>query len=87
MRIMFAIPLLLLGACQVSKGDNEVSVSYDQNTADNAIADVSNTAGVIAADIGNDVKESADKVKEKADEVQADHDSGDQAANASTNAN
>ena len=56
MRILFAIPLLLLGACNVSKEGNAVRVQYDQNTAQNTAADIGNTAQNIAADIGNDVQ-------------------------------
>ena len=39
------IPLLLLGACQVSKDDNNdtVSVTYNEDVAANAAADVGNT--------------------------------------------
>jgi hypothetical protein len=65
MRIALAIPLLLLGACQVSKGNNEVSVTYNQDVAENAAADVGNTAENIAADIGNDVKNTGEKIQNK----------------------
>jgi len=64
MRILIAAPaLLLLGACNVTKDGNSVTVQYDQNTAENTAADVGNTAQSIAADIGNDVKKTADKVQ------------------------
>jgi predicted small secreted protein len=64
MRILIAIPaLLVLGACNVSKEGNAVTVQYDQNTAENTAADVGNTAQNIAADIGNDVKKTSDKVQ------------------------
>ena len=64
MRILIAAPaLLLLGACNVSKDGNSVTVQYDQNTAENTAADVGNTAQNIAADIGNDVKKTSDKVQ------------------------
>ena len=64
MRIVIAVPLLLLlGACNVSKEGNAVTVQYDQNTAENTAADVGNTAQNIAADIGNDVKRTGDKLE------------------------
>jgi hypothetical protein len=64
MRILIAIPaVLLLGACQVSKGSNEVSVSYNQEVAENTAAAVGNTAENIASDIGNDVKKTSDKLQ------------------------
>ena len=67
MRIALAIPLILLGACQVSKDDNNgtTSVTYNSDVAQNAAADVGNTAQNIAADIGNDVKATGDKIENK----------------------
>ena len=65
MRIALAIPLLLLGACQVSKADNNgtMSVTYNSDVAENAAADVGNTAENIASDIGNDVKRTGEKLQ------------------------
>jgi len=65
MRIAFAIPLLLLGACNVTKDGNAVTVQYDQNTAENTAADIGNTAQNIAADIGKDVQKTGDKLENK----------------------
>ena len=67
MRIMFAIPILLLGACQVSKDDanGTTSITYNSDVAENAAADIGNTAQNIGADIGNDVQRTADKVQNK----------------------
>jgi hypothetical protein len=66
MRIALAIPvLLLLGACNVTKDGNAVTVQYDQNTAENTAADIGNTAQNIAADIGNDVQKTGDKLENK----------------------
>jgi hypothetical protein len=71
MRIAIAaIPLLLLGACQVSKDDQNgtTSITYNSDVAENAAADVGNTAQNIAADIGNDVKNTGDKIQNKVGE-------------------
>ena len=67
MRIALAIPLLLLGACQVSKDDanGTTTVTYNSDVAENAAADVGNTAENIAGDIGNDVKATGDKIENK----------------------
>ena len=66
MRTLIPIAALLaLGACNVSKNGNAVTVQYDQNTAQNTAADVGNTAQNIAADIGNDVKATGDKLQNK----------------------
>ena len=65
MRFLIVIPALLaLGACQVSKDDanGTTSVTYNSDVAENAAADVGNTASNIAADIGNDVKTTGDKI-------------------------
>jgi hypothetical protein len=72
MRIALVVPLLLLGACNVSKDGNAVTVQYDHNTAENAAADVSNTAQNIAADIGNDVKNTGEKIQNKVDNTDVD---------------
>jgi hypothetical protein len=74
MRIAIAtIPLLLLGACQVSKDDNNgtMSVTYNSDVAENAAADVGNTAQNIANDIGTDVKNTSEKVQSKVDNTDA----------------
>ena len=78
MRFALAIPLLLLGACNVSKEGNAVTVQYDQNTAQNTAADIGNTAQNIATDIGNDVEKTGDKLENKIGNanvtVKVDHD-------------
>jgi len=67
MRIALALPLLLLGACQVSKdnANGTTTVTYNSEVAENAAADVGNTAQNVAADIGNDVKKTGDKIENK----------------------
>lgn len=77
MRIaLAAIPLLMLGACQVSKDDQNgtTSVTYNSDVAQNTAADVGNTASNIAADIGNDVKTTGDKIKNTNVNVSVNHD-------------
>src|SRR6478672_12682993 len=65
MRVALIVPILLLGACNVTKDGNAVTVQYDQNTAQNTAADVGNVAQNIAADIGNDVQKTGDKLENK----------------------
>ena len=65
MRIALLVPLLLLGACNVSKDGNAVTIQYDQNKAENTAADIGNTAQNIAGDIGNDVQKTGDKIDNK----------------------
>ena len=74
MRIALAIPLLLLGACQVSKDDNNgtMSVTYNSDVAENAMADVGNTAQNIGGDIANDVQKTGDKIQNKVGDTDVD---------------
>ena len=65
MRILFVVPLLLVGACNVTKDGNAVTVQYDQNKAQNTAADIGNTAQNIGADIANDVQKTGDKIENK----------------------
>jgi hypothetical protein len=67
MRIALAIPLLLLGACQVSKdnANGTTSVTYNSDVAENAAADVGNTLQNVAGDISNDVSNESAKVQNK----------------------
>jgi hypothetical protein len=74
MRILFAIPILLLGACQVSKDEanGTTSVTYNSDVAENAAADIGNTAENIGADIANDVQRTGDKIQNKVDNTDVD---------------
>ena len=67
MRAAIVLPVLLLGACQVSKDENNgtTSVTYNSDVAENAAADIGNTAQNIAADIGNDLQKTGDKLENK----------------------
>jgi hypothetical protein len=67
MRIMLAIPLLLLGACQVSKDDknDSVTVSYNEDVAANTADQASNEISNIAADVGNEIKDTGDKIENR----------------------
>jgi len=70
MRIVLAtaaIPLLVLGACQVSKDNTNgtMSVTYNSDVAENAATDVGNTLQNVAGDIGNDVQKTGDKIQNK----------------------
>ncbi len=82
MRIALALPILLLGACQVSKDDanDSASITYNGDVAANAAADIGNTAQNIAGDLGNDLQETGAKIENKVDNVDVDVD-----ANVQTN--
>ena len=72
MRILFAVPLLLLGACQVSKDDNSTTVSFNEDVAENAAADAGNFAENVGGMIANDVDRTADKVQNEVGDVDVD---------------
>ena len=75
MRLLIAVPLLALAAgCNVSKDGNAVTVQYDENTAENALADVSNTAENVADDIGNDLAATGDRIENRVGNTDVDVD-------------
>jgi hypothetical protein len=74
MRIMIALPLLLLGACNVTKdGNNDtVSLTVNEDLAANTAANVSNDVQNVAADVGNTVENAGDKLKNTDVDVKVD---------------
>ena len=76
MRAAIVLPVLLLGACQVTKDDanDSMTVEYNQDLAENTAADVANTAESIGGDIANDVERTGDKVQNKVGDVDVDVD-------------
>lgn len=84
MRIAFALPLLLLGACEVNvdQANDSASFEYDQNLAENTADTVSNEAQEIGGHIVNDVEEAAGSVQNEVGDVDVDVD-----ANADVDAN
>ena len=76
MRLIYALPLLLLGACQVTTDDqnDQMTIQYNEDVAEEGIADAANTAEDLAGKVANDVEQTADKVENKADNVDVDID-------------
>ena len=74
MRILLAVPLLLVTACNVNRdADNgTTTVSFDENTAKNAVEDAGQAAENIGGAIANDVEQTADKVQNKVGDVDVD---------------
>ncbi len=72
MRILMALPLLALAACQVTKDDQNdtITATYNEDVAENAASDVGNFAGVVA----NDVSNTAEDIGNKAQNVDVDLD-------------
>ena len=74
MRILLAVPLLLVTACNVNRdADNgTTTVSFDEDTAKNAVEDAGQAAENIGGAIANDVEQTADKVQNKVGDVDVD---------------
>ena len=64
MRILIALPLLALAACQVSKDEanNTVSVTFNQEVAANTTEDIQNVGENVAAGVGNEIKRVGDRI-------------------------
>jgi len=73
------LPLLGLGACNVSTNgaNNSVTVQYNSTAAQDAVNTVSNTAENVANDIGSDVKNTGDKLQNSSVKVETTNSSDD----------
>ena len=89
MRILFVLPLLALSACQVTKDDanDSMTVEYNQDVAEEGLADAANLAENVAGTVANDVQRAADKVENKAENVDVDVDVDTDGGTARANAN
>ena len=72
MRILLAVPLLLLGACQVSKDDNSTTLSFNEDLAENTAEDIGNAAENVGGAIANEADETVDKVQNEIGDVDVD---------------
>ena len=72
MRSLLLLPAVALAACQVSKDDQNdtITATYNEEVAENAAADVGN----FAEDVANDVQSTAEDIGEKAENVELDVD-------------
>lgn len=65
MRMLFLLPVITLGACQVTEDNqnNQVTVQYNQDVAENAAADVANGAKEAGSAIANSASEAGAALK------------------------
>lgn len=65
MRILIALPVLALAACNVTKdgANDQVTVEYNADVAENAVADVGNAAEEAANEVGQAAKDIGNKVE------------------------
>ena len=85
MRTLLLIPVLALGACQVTKSDNETTVEYNQDVAENAANDVANGAKEAGAAIANSAENAADAVKNVDVDVKVDSNKADNTKTTNSN--
>lgn len=76
MRILIAVPLLLVGACNVTKDDanDSTTVTFDQERAENTLEDVGDAAQNIGGVIVNDVQATGQKLQNEVGDVDVDVD-------------
>jgi hypothetical protein len=84
MRLIMIAPFALLAACQVSEGNNSMTVSYNQDVAENAVADIANGAEEAGEAIANGTEEAVDRAQNV--DIEVDTNTADN-ANTSTNSN
>lgn len=65
MRILIAIPLLAVAACNVENDprNDQVTLQYNEQQAENVAADVGNTAEGIGEAIANEAEDAAAKIR------------------------
>ena len=63
--IISTAAVLLLGACQVSKDDanDSVSMTYNEDLAENTVADIGNTAEDVAGDVAKGVDQAGERMQ------------------------
>ena len=76
MRIAMILPVLMLGACQMSKDDanDTITVEINGEVAENAAEDFGNTAGNIASDVGNEAARAGNAIENEVGDVDVDVD-------------
>ena len=74
MRLLIALPILLLGACQVSKDSDNgtITAEFNQDVAENAARDVANGAETLGGAIANEADQTADKIENRVGKVDVD---------------
>jgi hypothetical protein len=85
MRMMLALPLLTLAACQVTEDsqNDQITVQYNQDVAENAAADIANGA----EEAGEAIANGADQAVDAARNVDVDVDTNTADNDRTTNSN
>ncbi|MDP8914480.1 MAG: hypothetical protein M3N39_13020 [Pseudomonadota bacterium] len=76
MRIIFTIPLLMLGACNVDSdaANDQVTVEYDQKRIERAAAATAHTAKEVGSGVGNIAASTGRAIKNEVGDIDVDVD-------------
>jgi len=76
MRILLALPVLLVGACNVErdKANDTTAITINEAEVQNTAADVGNKVENIASDVGNEAQNLGDKARNTDLDVKVDKD-------------
>ena len=87
MRLTLLLPLFALSACQVTEDDqnDQVTIQYNEEVAENAMADVTNGAQEAGEAIANGVEGAAETAKNVDVDVDVDTNTADGATTANSN--
>jgi len=79
MRMLIAVPLLALAACDVDNdpANDQVTIQYNEEEAANVASDVGNTAENIGGAIANEAGEAVDKIQNTDVDVDVDTNTAD----------
>lgn len=79
MRIAFLLPLAALAACQVTEDDqnDQITVQYNQDVAENAAADIANGAEEAGEAIANGAEDAVDTARNVDVDVDVDSNTAD----------
>jgi hypothetical protein len=74
MRFILALPLLIVGACNVENdpANDQVSVEYDQNRIEDAAAATARTAKEVGSSLGNVAASTGRAIKNEVGDVDVD---------------
>ena len=90
MRILFALPLLTLAACNVQNdsANDQMTLTYNQERLEEGVSDVANATESVASSVGNVAVSTGQAIRNEVGDIDVDVDvNRDRAGNASGNAN
>ena len=76
MRILFALPLLALAACNVDNdsANDQLRIEYNGQRIEDAASDAANVAGDVASSVGNVASSTGQAIKNEVGDIDVDVD-------------